>query len=156
MTTTTTDLAHVTVAINAADVWDVTVLAYNTLWVCHITNMTADVMLAITVSDAKGGKAKLRGMCKEATRNANKMYSVLSTYGQMERICSRDEFLAIAKWAKATHKRNYGEVAEQLLRDFYGLPMYWHKDSTPGTVAGDMEVDGIQIQHKHQNATFAH
>ena len=150
------DLATNSVNNNYATHWDVTILAYGFLWVCHIEHMDPTTMLALTVLDKKAGSFKLRGRCKDAKVNANKMYEIASMFGHCEKICSREHYLNICKWAKETHKRNAGETAEQLVRDFYGLEMYWYKDSTPGKVAGDMIVNGVHIQHKHQNATFAH
>lgn len=150
-----TQLINNYIAASYAKAWDVTILAYGSLWVCHIANMDVATMLAITVPDVKRGRVKLRGRGKDGQANANAMFEILKHYGPIDYICSRKEFLAICDWAKNTHSRNRGETAEQLLRDFYGLEMYWHKDSTPGTVAGDMIVDDIHIQHKHQNATFA-
>lgn len=150
------DLAVKTVSTNYATHWDVTVLAHGSLWVCHIKHMTPEIMLALTVTDSYNGGIKLRGRCKDAHQQAPGFLDVCKTFGYCERICSRVEFENICKWARKTHKRNAGETAEQLLRDFYGLNMYWHKDSTPGSVAGDMVVNDIHIQHKHQNATFAH
>lgn len=155
---TPTDIAAHTIATNYTRHWDITILVSWGLFVCHIEDMDVATMLALTISDYESGthKPKLRGMCKDAKRNAPKMLQVAQMYGKVERICSRKEFLNMCDWAKANHNRNAGETAEQLLRDFYGLPMYWYKDSTPGTVAGDMVVNDIHIQHKHQNGTFAH
>ena len=150
------ELAHSAIANNYATHWDITILAYNSLWVCHIDHMTADIMLAITVTDHKSGQIKLRGRCKDSKAQTPKMLNICKTFGTIERICSKQEYLNMCKWAYNNHKRNAGETAEQLLRDFYGLEMYWYKDSTPGKIAGDMVVNGIHIQHKHQNGTFAH
>lgn len=150
------DLATNSVNNNYATHWDITVLAYGFLWVCHIEHMTPEIMLAITVTDSNNGKLKLRGRCKDAHQQTPSMWDICKTFGNIEKVCSREHFENIYEWAHKTHKRNAGETAEQLVRDFYGLEMYWYKDSTPGKVAGDMIVNGIHIQHKHQNATFAH
>lgn len=151
------NIARNTVENSAASHWDVTICAYGNFYVFHVKHMTSEIMLAITQVQVRTSGVQLRGLIKDAYKNANKYFEVLRGMGfEYHKICSAKDFQNMCKWARANHKRNAGETAEQLLRDFYGLDMYWYKDSTPGTVAGDMVVNGVHIQHKHQNATFAH
>lgn len=151
------NIAHDEVFNNAAQAWDIVVRAYGNVWAFHVEHMTTEIMLAITKASVKSGKIILRGLINSGTANACKYFEILKGIADSyDRICSIEEFEALYTWAHATHKRNRGEVAEQIMRDFYGLDMYWYKDSTPGHVAGDMVVNGTHIQCKFQNATFAH
>ena len=52
----------------------------------------------------------------------------------------------------ANSKYNRGEIFEKMVTELYGQE--WHKDDTPYTVAGDIEVDGVAIQIKFNKATF--
>lgn len=155
------ELATYSLVNNFASVWVITIIAYGQLWAVEFDHMDVGTMVSLTVLDAiaqsKKGGAKLRGRCKDGSATANKMFTIATQLGgKPAQICSKEHFNEMCKWARATHKRNAGETAEQLTRDFYGLPMYWYKDSTDGRIAGDMVVNSIHIQHKHQNGTFAH
>ncbi len=155
------ELATYSLANNFASAWVITVIAYGQLWAVKFDHMDVATMVSLTVLDvattSKGKAEKLRGRCKDGEATANKMFDIaVQLGGKPSQICSKEQFIQLKKWAWKTHKRNAGETAEQLIRDLYGLPMYWHKDSTDGRVAGDMVVNGVHIQHKHQNATFAH
>ena len=47
---------------------------------------------------------------------------------------------------------NRGEIAERLITEYYG--QHWEKDHIPFTEAGDIEINGIAYQIKHEKATF--
>jgi hypothetical protein len=52
-------------------------------------------------------------------------------------------------------KYNAGVMAEKLVYDFYGKQ--WHgKDNTPFYKAGDIEIEGQQVQIKYQHARMAY
>ena len=49
-------------------------------------------------------------------------------------------------------KYNRGEVFEKLVLEYYGQE--WHKDNTPFTDSGDININEIEIQIKFNGATF--
>lgn len=52
----------------------------------------------------------------------------------------------------ASSKYNKGEIAEKLVTEYYGQE--WKKDNVPFTVAGDINVNGVEYQIKFEKATF--
>lgn len=49
-------------------------------------------------------------------------------------------------------KYNKGEMFEKIVTEYYGQE--WVKDNVPFHKAGDINVDGVEIQIKFQNAAF--
>lgn len=49
-------------------------------------------------------------------------------------------------------KYNKGEVFEKLVTEYYGQE--WHKDNTPFTECGDININGVEVQIKFDGATF--
>lgn len=72
----------------------------------------------------------------------------LFSAGKVIELCSADVFKALV----AESKYNKGEIFEKLVTEYFGQT--WVKDNVPFTEAGDINVDGIEIQIKFEGATF--
>ena len=49
-------------------------------------------------------------------------------------------------------KYNKGEMFEKMVTEYYGQE--WTKDCVPFHKAGDINIDGVEVQIKYQNASF--
>lgn len=72
----------------------------------------------------------------------------LLTAGKAIELCSVSVFNALV----AESNYNKGEIFEKLVTEYFGQT--WVKDNIPFTEAGDINVDGTEIQIKFQGATF--
>lgn len=72
----------------------------------------------------------------------------LFSAGRVIELCSADVFKALV----AESKYNKGEIFEKLVTEYFGQT--WVKDNVPFTEAGDINIDGIEIQIKFEGATF--
>lgn len=72
----------------------------------------------------------------------------LLTAGEIFELCS----VAVFKALVAESKYNKGEIFEMLITEHFGQT--WVKDNVPFTEAGDINVDGTEIQIKFEGATF--
>lgn len=144
-------IAAMHLSTTATRTFAITIVADNLVWRIDIDNMTVGALLALTTIDYHSKHLRLRGRKKEAIKNTPATLTIAKEFGPATPIATLDEL----KTLQHDHPNcNYGNVAEQLVRRSFGLDMYWHRDSVPHWVAGDMVVNGKHIQHKHQNATF--
>ena len=75
-------------------------------------------------------------------------FEMLSNANAVIELCSAEAFKALV----AESKYNKGEIFEKLVTEYFGQT--WVKDNVPFTEAGDINVDGIEIQIKFEGATF--
>jgi len=68
--------------------------------------------------------------------------------GDTFEVCSAAAFKALV----SESKYNKGEIFEMLVTEHFGQT--WVKDNIPFTEAGDINVDGTEIQIKFEGATF--
>jgi hypothetical protein len=117
---------------------------------CHvvyatvINDMDANALMTITKVDkaSRGAGMALR------FRPTNDIKRYLIAMGAQV-LCSDKYFNEVFH----SDKYNKGETAEKLVTEqMFGQE--WVKDSVPFTAAGDIEVNGIAYQHKHEGATF--
>ena len=73
---------------------------------------------------------------------------LLRTATKVLPICTEKELEALNKAVKY----NRGEIFEKLVFEKFG--QVWHKDSTPYTEAGDIEIDSTPYQIKYEQATI--
>lgn len=103
----------------------------------YFTEIPAAALRLDHESTARGGAAKIRIRFDKATKAA------LIAAGAVKPIGTADLLTA-------DPKHNTGDNFERVTAEMNGLP--WAKNSTPFWVAGDLEINGEQVQVKFDGA----
>ena len=123
--------------VTAATIYFLGFILRGVLYGGYFAEIPAATMRLDHESTARGGAAKIRIRFDKATKIA------LITAGAVKPIGAADLLTA-------DPKHNTGDNFERVTAEMNGLP--WAKNSTPFWVAGDLEINGEQVQVKFDGA----
>lgn len=109
----------------------------------YMVQTTADILPYVMTLDSAS-----RGQGYSLRFKPNKTQKALLIEKGAKVLCSEQMFMDEVE----SSKYNRGEIFEKLVTEQFG--QVWEKDNIPYTEAGDIEVDGIDIQIKFEKATF--
>jgi len=119
------------------------ILVYTIGGVVYMTFANADFVNRVTKLDkASRGQGYALRFCPNKAQK-----EMLLAQGATP-LCS----VALFDYMVNNSKYNKGEIAEKIVTEYFGQE--WKKDNIPFTVAGDINIDGIEYQIKFEKATF--
>lgn len=86
---------------------------------------------------------------QSVARGSGKTIRIAITLKQMEHLVKTA--IPVGTYKDMQGVKNKGEQFERLVYEYYGQA--WTKDNTPYYKAGDIEIDGEQVQLKYNHAT---